>query len=618
MFDQNPHPMWVYDETTLRFLAVNQAAIDHYGYSQEEFLSMTLRDIRPEEDVPNLLEFVREDELSYATDAGIWRHRTKDGRVIFVEILSRQLNFENHSASLVLAMDVSDRLRAEEALATSEEKYREFLENVSFGIYRSAPDGTFLDVNPALVSMLGYESKAELVRCNLNTDIYEKPEERAAILSRCGPYNRITGTIANFKKKGGAIITVSLDGKEIHKDGQVSHYEVIVEDITERRLLEDQLRQAQKMEAIGRLAGGVAHDFNNALGVITGYSELLQFKLRDDATLHKHASEILKAGMKAASLTQQLLAFSRKQNLRPQVLDLNSIVRDIEKMLRRLIGENIDLVHVSAPDLAKVMADPSQIEQVLMNLVVNARDAMPHGGKLRIETTNTEVDESLTRRHKYLAPGKYVVLSVTDSGCGMDEKVMSQIFEPFFTTKALGKGTGLGLSTVYGIVKQSGGYITVDSAPNRGTRFSIYLPPTNRIAKTTATTDIAPPIPLGSETILLVEDEAALRELACSTLSAGGYTVLSAGSAESAITIAQRHGSRIHLVLTDVMLPGISGPNLVESLRISFPQIKTIFMSGYTDELLGEHGMLSPEIVVLQKPFSNKTLLTKMRELLDS
>jgi two-component system, cell cycle sensor histidine kinase and response regulator CckA len=286
-------------------------------------------------------------------------------------------------------------------------------------------------------------------------------------------------------------------------------------------------------------------------------------------------------------------------------------------MLRRLIGENIDLTHSGASDLSMVMADPGQMEQVLMNLAVNARDAMPRGGKLHIETKNAVLDDELARLHKYVNPGEYVLLSVTDNGCGMDEEIQSQIFEPFFTTKEVGKGTGLGLSTVYGIVKQSGGYIWVDSAPGKGTRFRIYLPASSNVVDGTSATQRATSIPLGSETVLLVEDEAALRELACSALCAGGYTVLEAGSAESAMALVKQHGGRIHLLLTDVILPGLSGRDLAASLSRDYPELKTIFMSGYTDDLLGEHGMLGPEITLIEKPFSNRTLLATMRAVLD-
>jgi PAS domain S-box-containing protein len=614
LFDQNPQPMWVYEAPSLRFMAVNQAAIEHYGYSRSEFLSMTLFDIRPEEDIPALQRYF--DRRRSGSPAGIWRHRTKDGRIIYVEITDRALDFQNQDAYLVLANDVTERLLAEEALKTSEEKYREFIENASFGIYRCSPDGTLLDVNPALVSMLGYDSKIELMGCNL-ASIYQRSSDRENVLASYGDGDRVSGFVTNWKRKDGRPITVRLSGKEIRKDGKVSHYEVIAEDISERRVLEEQLRQSQKMEAVGRLAGGVAHDFNNALGVITGYSELLQFKLADDETLNRQAGEIFKAGQKAASLTRQLLAFSRKQTLRPQILNLNNVVRDLEKMLRRLIGEDIDLTYVTASDLALVMADPGQMEQVLMNLTVNARDAMPRGGKLRIETANAELDEALAERFKYVKPGHYAMLSVTDTGCGMDEATQSQIFEPFFTTKEVGKGTGLGLSTVYGIIKQSGGYIWVDSAPGKGSRFRIYLPITTRTAESRTSEKESPSFLLGSETILVVEDEPALRELACNALRDGGYTILEAGTAESALAIAKQHGGRIHLLLTDVILPGLSGKELATSLSSSHSELKTVFMSGYTDDLLGHHGVLGPEVTLLEKPFSTRVLLAKIREILD-
>ncbi|HEY3205028.1 MAG TPA: response regulator [Thermoanaerobaculia bacterium] len=382
-----------------------------------------------------------------------------------------------------------------------------------------------------------------------------------------------------------------------------------------RRQAEEQLRQSQKMEAIGQLAGGVAHDFNNLLTAILGYAEFLATRLREDPAGLAEVEEIRKAGERAASLTRQLLAFSRRQVLEPKVLDLNAIVRGVEKMLNRLIEANVDLVATLDPSLSSVHADAGQIEQVIMNLVVNARDAMPRGGKLTIETANVELDEAYARQHAPTKPGHYVMLAVSDSGLGMDAETQSHIFEPFFTTKEQGKGTGLGLSTVYGIVQQSGGHIWVYSEPGRGTTFKVYLP---RVEGTVETAESPPPaVPVrATETILLVEDDEALRRLALKTLQGLGYTVLDAGCGSDALDIARRSSGPVDLILTDVVMPEMSAAELTARLRRIRPQARLLYMSGYTDEAIVRHDVLAPGTAFLQKPFTPASLARKVREVL--
>jgi two-component system cell cycle sensor histidine kinase/response regulator CckA len=389
-------------------------------------------------------------------------------------------------------------------------------------------------------------------------------------------------------------------------------------DITDRKQLEEQLRQAQKMEAVGRLAGGIAHDFNNLLMVIQGYGDLLVERLPAGDPLHRNAEQIQMAAQRASSLTRQLLAFSRKQILAPKILNIQSVVADMEKILRRLIGEDIQLETSSVADLGLVKADRSQIEQVILNLAVNARDAMPQGGRLTIETANVELDASYSHPPAVLSPGKYVMLAVTDNGVGMDAETQAHVFEPFFTTKEKGKGTGLGLATVYGVVKQSGGYVWVYSEPGRGTSFKIYLPrieeaavPSGRDSKN----DVRAP-ERGSETILLVEDEKGVRELAREYLATSGYTVLEAENGHTALELAAMHAGPIHLLLTDVVMPGISGRELAERVAHIRPGIKTIYMSGYTDQAVVHHGILENNAVLLQKPFTLMTLAGKLREML--
>ena len=386
----------------------------------------------------------------------------------------------------------------------------------------------------------------------------------------------------------------------------------------QRKQLEDQLRQSQKMEAIGQLTGGIAHDFNNMLTVILGYSELMLKRLPPDAPLRDDVEQVKEAGERASLLTKQLLAFSRKQVLQPKVLDLNTVLTNMDRMLQRLIGEDIALVAVPAPGLWHVYADPSQIEQVMMNLAVNARDAMPNGGKLTIETANVQLDDAYAHQHGPVQPGSYVMLAVSDTGCGMDRETQARIFEPFFTTKEPGKGTGLGLSTVYGIVKQSGGYVWVYSEVGRGTAFKIYLP-RGEGAVETVEPGVAPARTVrGSEMILLVEDDRAVRVLARSTLQAHGYTVLEAHHGKHALQVYEQHAGPIHLLVTDVVMPEMSGRELADRLKPSRPNMKVLFMSGYTDKAIVHHGELDPGAAFLQKPFTPDALARKVREVLDT
>ncbi len=388
-------------------------------------------------------------------------------------------------------------------------------------------------------------------------------------------------------------------------------------DVTDRKQLEEQFRQAQKMEAVGRLAGGIAHDFNNLLMVIQGYADLLADRLPVGEPLHRNAEQIQTAAQRAAALTQQLLAFSRKQILAPKVLNVHSVVADMEKMLQRLIGEDIELETSSKADLWLVKADRSQIEQVVMNLAVNARDAMPKGGRLMIETANVEFDASVSHSPAVVAPGKYVMLAVTDNGCGMDQKTQAHIFEPFFTTKEKGKGTGLGLATVYGVVKQSGGYVWVYSEPGHGTTFKIYLPRIeDEAAADPRAGDKASALPRGSEVVLLVEDEAGVRELAREYLEMSGYTVIVAADGHTAIELAAMHQGVIHLLMTDMVMPGIGGRELAERVQAARPDIKVLYMSGYTDQAVVHQGILGTDAPLLQKPFTLATLTMKLREIL--
>ena len=412
-------------------------------------------------------------------------------------------------------------------------------------------------------------------------------------------------------------ITVRCSGRLVNDEAGVpAYFEVFAEDVTEKRVLERQLRMAQKMEAVGRLSGGIAHDFNNLLGVIIGYSGVLRKALgaRDD--LCEHALEIEKAGQRAAALTAQLLAFSRQQVLTPAVLNLNTLVSDMEKMLPRLLGEDIEVSLALDDRLGSVKADQNQIEQVIMNLAVNARDAMPAGGRLEIRTANVELDQSYIRNHPGAKVGNYVLMVVTDTGVGMDARTLTHIFEPFFTTKETGKGTGLGLATVYGIVKQSNGYIWVDSTPGKGSSFEIYLP--RHVGQQVAEEQqVDREKPRGSERILLVEDAESLRKLAQRFLEAGGFRVLSAASGKEALDVATRSPTTIDLLLTDVVMPGMDGRSLAEQLLPRQPKMKVLYMSGYTDTFIAGHGVMEEGIHLLHKPFTEQVLIRKVRDVLD-
>jgi two-component system, cell cycle sensor histidine kinase and response regulator CckA len=511
-------------------------------------------------------------------------------------------------------------LRAtQEGLRRSEMSFRSLVTNAPYGVCRCNSAGQLLDANPALLVMLGYSSAAELTGkplAGLYADALQWFELADYLRSEV-PFN---GLVAEWLRKDGIATVVRVSGRAVPDGDTGKAFELFAEDVTERRALEQQLRQSQKMEAVGRLAGGIAHDFNNLLMVISGYSEFLLDRLGPDPALRTPAQEIASAAARATSLTRQLLAFSRKQMLAPKILDLNGVVTENLKLLTRVIGEDIDLVMIPGPGLGAVRADAGQIEQVIMNLAVNARDAMPSGGKLTIETSNVSLDEDYARFHAPLNPGNYVMLAISDTGAGMDAETQSRIFEPFFTTKGT-KGTGLGLSTVYGIVKQSGGYIWLYSELGKGTTFKIYLPrvteTVENAARIAAPRESANAEP-GTETILLVEDEANLRYLARQFLEKQGYRVIEAADGAIAMQIAVAHEGVIHLLLTDVIMPVMNGRELARGISEIRPNIKVLYMSGYTENVIGRDGMLDAGVRLLQKPFTLRDLKNKVREVLDS
>jgi PAS domain S-box-containing protein len=591
------------------------------GYSPEELqASSSFEQIHPDdrERVKSAAESARRSGIGETLE---YRIRHKNGEWLILESTSSVIRNEKGEPEklVIVNRDVTERKRAEEALRRSETGFKSVVQDAPYGIYRASVVGRFIQVNPALQKMLGYDSSSELADKHLAADIFQYPAEYDRLTELLNREREIKDVEMDWKRKDASSITVLCSGRRVDdENGTPAYFEVFAEDVTEKRVLEKQLRMAQKMEAIGRLSGGIAHDFNNLLGVIIGYSRVLKRELGSNGALLEHALEIEKAGQRAASLTKQLLAFSRQQVLTPAVLNLNTLASDMEKMLPQLLGEDIKVTLVLDPNLGNVKADQSQVEQVIMNLAVNARDAMPMGGKLKIETSNVRLDDAFTRLHPGAKTGSYVLLAVTDTGTGMDAATLSHIFEPFFTTKERGKGTGLGLATVYGIVKQSNGYTGVDSTPGRGTCFQIYLP---RYAGQTVLEEpeyYSPDKLRGSETVLLVEDSEPLRKLVKTFLDSAGYRVFSADSGESALDVSTTIGHPIDLLLTDVVMPGMNGRILAEHLLPRQRGMRVLYMSGYTDSFIAGHGVLESGTHLLHKPFTEEVFLRKVREVLDA
>ncbi|MDP9347876.1 MAG: PAS domain S-box protein [Gemmatimonadota bacterium] len=616
LFEDNPHPMWVYDPETLAFLAANHTAVLQYGYSREEFLAMKILDLHPPEDLPALLEGLS--RVGHLDRVDIGKHRKKDGTIIDVEITGRSLIFAGRRARIALGQDITERTRAAEALKESEARFRSVVESLGEGLLVTDLDDRVLYANARIEEVFGY-TPDELVGRIAYEVLHpgEGAERFRSALER--RMQNVSDTYEmQVRRKDGKRIWIRVIGTPLRDAaGTIVGTVGAIADITERRQLEEQLRQSQKMDAIGRLAGGVAHDFNNMLMAIKSNAHFLLMDLPEDDPLREDAREIDQAADRAASLTRQLLAFSRQQVLQPQVLDLNAVVSQTEKMLRRLIGADVELVTELGPGLGPVEADPGQMEQVLLNLAVNARDAMPGGGRIVIRTANAEIDGQAARFYPHLEPGTpAVVLSVSDTGTGIDRETRERIFDPFFTTKEQGKGTGLGLSTVYGIVKQSGGYIWLESEVGRGSTFSIHLPRV-QAEPAPAGPDRAPAARPRSATVLLVEDEEGVRRVARKMLERSGFTVIEASDGEEALRLCAGREEVIDLVVTDVVMPGMGGGELVERLAALRPGIRVLFMSGYTDEAVEKHGTLVPGAFYIQKPFAPEILVSKVVEMLN-
>lgn len=508
-----------------------------------------------------------------------------------------------------------------ELKATEEERARlaAIVECSEDAIISKSLDGIIISWNQGAERLYGYTAEEIIGQPIFVLFTPDHYQEYLQIMEKVRKGEPVAAHETVRRRKDGTMINVSAAITPIEiRNGELVGASNVSHDITRVKQLEQQFRQSQKLEAIGRLAGGVAHDFNNQLTVIYGYTQLMLDTLPSGASQKDMLQEIKKAGERAASLTRQLLAFSRNQVLEPKVLDINAVVTESEKMLKRLVGEDIDLAAVLNPHLGRVETDPSQVEQVLMNLVINARDAMPQGGKLTIETANAVLDEAYCRLHRDVKSGNYVMLAVHDSGCGMDEHTKIHLFEPFFTTKEVGKGTGLGLAMVHGFVNQSGGHILVESELGLGSAIKVYLP---EVQKALRSSGKLPPsiekMPHGDETILLVEDDEPVRTFACHILQACGYTVLAAASGQEAVQLAKKHPKHVHILISDVVMPGISGREVAEQVKALKPAMKVLFLSGYTDDAVIRHGILASEVAFLQKPFTPSDLALKVRKVLD-
>ncbi len=627
LFQNNPLPMWIYDLETLAFLAVNNAATDHYGYTQEEFLNMTLKDIRPADEVQKLLESVREKGQNIRK-SGIWRHRKKNGALIDVNITTHDLDFEERHARLVLAHDITDQKTAEEALRKSEERLRLALYAANQGLYDLDIQTGDAVVSPEYATMLGYDPE-EFRETNARWIERLHPDDHERVVNTFGAYVRgelpIYSVECRQRTRSGDWKWILSLGKIIVRDTAGNPLRMLGThtDITDRKraeeeqaMLASQLLQAQKMESIGRLAGGVAHDFNNMLTVILGYAELIKDQLSAHDPILKSVLEIERAASLSRDTTRQLLAFSRKQIISPMPTNLNELVAGARQTLSRIIGEDIDLRFLAGDEIWKVRCDASQIEQIIINLAVNARDAMPDGGKLTIETANITFDEAYCREHLGFSPGRFVQLMVSDDGDGMDPETMSHIFEPFFTTKEMGKGTGLGLATIYGIVQQNNGFINVYSEPGQGTTFRIYFPRDAGEAEM-RTRAVETPVISGSGTVLLVEDDEMVRDLAKAMLEKIGYKVQVAKTPLDALSLCERKEVPIDLMLSDVVMPGMKGPELRDRIAAIRPGIKVLFMSGYTSNVIVHHGVLDEGVDFIQKPFSLNDLSRKICRVLE-
>ena len=604
-----------------RFLQVNEALCRILGYPAERLLQLTVPQVTHPDDVAREAEqkvrllggdgsaFQMEKRYLHADGHVVW------GALSVSAVADREGNPRYYIGQLE---DVTERRRAEEGLRQSEERFRALIENATDLLVVFDEQAAITLVSPAVREALGWTPQEMLGRRGRDFIHPEDQPEAARVLAEVirSPPRAVRAT-TRLRHKDGSWRVVESSLRSLLHVPAVRGVVFNGRDVTEQRQLEERFLQAQNLESVGRLAGGVAHDFNNLLVAILGYAAFLEEGIRAGKPSLEDLAEIRSAGERARDLTRQLLAVARRQVLQPKVMDLNEVLRDAEKLLRRVLGEDVDLAIAPAADLWRVKADPSQIQQVVLNLAVNARDAMPQGGKLTLETANAVLDERYAAEHPEVAPGRYALLAVSDSGVGMSPEAKAHLFEPFFTTKPVGEGTGLGLATVYGIVRQAGGHVWVHSEAGQGTSFEIYLPRTEEVEGRPE------PRPArrdrrGSETVLVVEDEPAVRELAARALAAAGYRVLQAPSGREALEEAERAAGTVHLLVTDVVMPDMSGQKLADALQQVRPDTRVLYMSGYTEDAIVHHGVLDAGVHFLAKPFTPNAIQEKVREVLDA
>ena len=618
-----------------KILQINQQAESLFGYTRNELIGQKIEILVPERHRnvhdEHRLNFAKQPRIR-RMGAGLELYgRRRNGSEFPVEIALSPIETEQGRVVLSAVRDISDRKHVEQELRRAHEELslrtnRQLWETSSrlASIINSSEDaiigkdlfGIITSWNPGAEHIYGYKAEEVIGKSISILAPKERPDEIPDILRKIARGESVEHFETVRVTKDGRRLIMSISVSPMRDtSGAVIGASVIARNITEQKRAEDQLRQSQKMEAVGRLAGGVAHDFNNVLGIITACTELLRGRLSPE--IAEYVENIRTAAQRGASLTRQLLAFSRRQAVQPTVFDLNERLHEISKLLRPLMGDDVELVVQRRPGSAVVETDPSQLDQIVLNLAVNARDAMPRGGKLILEIANAEFDDHFTRQHPQVTPGKYVLLAVSDTGMGMDEATVSRIFEPFFTTKEPGKGTGLGLATVYGIVRQSGGYIWVYSEPGRGTTFKIYLPSAEHKlhSRPKAENDANLPTAKGT-TILLVEDDDTMRSLTRKMLEEHGYSVIEANGGQAALERANQDHVNVDIVLTDVVMRGMSGPELGLRLSQSHPDVKIVYMSGYTGELISQHDALQPGIALLEKPFTRATLLQALHNAL--
>jgi len=622
LFNTNHAVMLLVEPCNGKIIEANPAACAYYGYTLEEIKELEITDIniQPPELVRSAMQQARLEQCRHF----FFKHRLADGHVRDVEVFSGPISFNGRKLLYSIVHDITERKQAEEALRESEERFHKaFMSSPAPLVISDIATGLFIDANEQWVRMLGYTREEQVGRTSKEVGIWADPGERDRLVKKLVDQGHFKDEPIEYKSKSGQRIFALWSAESVSLSGHQVMLSLFFDE-TERRgsekekeKLQKQLLQAHKMETVGRLAGGVAHDYNNMLSVIVGYSEMAMEKVPPNDPIHADLSEILTAAKRSTEITRQLLAFARKQTIAPRVLDLNETVENMLKMLRRLIGEDIDLAWRPGGKLWLVKIDPAQVDQILVNLCVNARDAIAGIGRITIETGNVSFDEANCNVHEGFSPGEFILLSVSDNGCGMNEMTLGNLFEPFFTTKGVGRGTGLGLSTVYGIVKQNKGFINVCSELGKGATFKIYLPRhTDKSLQKRAASQINTPTSCG-ETVLLVEDEPAIMRMAQKMLQKLGYHVLAAGTPSQALDVAKELAGGIDLLITDVIMPEMNGRELSNLLGILHPGLKTLFMSGYTADVIAHHGVLEKGMYFIQKPFSVDELGVKVKTLLD-